>query len=83
MTEDKKFEVTSIKGAVIPKFLTGKRGSLGGADTNIPLQYNPNGTVKTSGNLIKQCQCIKFDALRREAYKRFVGDLNQNAPLPP
>ena len=82
LPEDRKFEVTSKEGAVIRKFLMGKQGSLGGVVTNIPLQYNPNGTVKTSGNLIKQYQCIKFDTLRREAYKRFVGDLDPNAPLP-
>ena len=67
LSEDKKFEVTSKEGAEIRKFLMGKQGSLGGVVTNIPLEYNPNGTVKTTGNLIKQYQCIKFDAMRREA----------------
>ena len=81
--EERKFEVKSNEGAVIRKFLMGKQGSLGGVITNIPLEYHPNGTVKTSGNLIKQYQCIKFETMRREAYKRFVGELDPDAPLPP
>ena len=33
-------------------------------------------------NLVKQYQLIPFKTLRREAYKRYAGDLAHDAPLP-
>ena len=38
--------------------------------------------MKTTANLIKQCQLIPFEILRREAYKCYAGDLAHDAPLP-
>lgn len=39
--------------------------------------------MKVTANLIKQYQLIKSEIVQREAHKRFVGDLDHFAPLPP
>ena len=38
--------------------------------------------MRATANLIKQYQLISFECVRREAYKRYVGDLARDAPLP-
>ena len=82
LPKDKKFEITTTEGAGLRKYLLGRQAALGGVVTNIPIQVNADGTVRTTANLIKQYQLIPFETLRREAYKRYVGDLAHDAPLP-
>ena len=71
-----------MEGAKLRKYLLGKQAALEGVVTNIPIEHNVDGTVKTTANLIKQYQLIPFKTLRREAYKRYAGDLAHDAPLP-
>ena len=71
-----------MDGASLRKYLLGRQAALGGGVTNIPIELNADRTVKTTANLIKQYQLIPFENLRREAYKRYVGDLAHDEPLP-
>ena len=82
LPEDKKFEITTMEGAGFRKYLLGKQAALGGVVTCLPIEINADGTVRVTANLIKQYQLISFDCVRREAYKRYVGDLAHNAALP-
>ena len=82
LPEDKKFEVTTTEGAELRKYLLGRQAALEGVVTSIPIEVNADGSVRTTANLIKQYQLILFEILCREAYKRYVGDLAHNAPLP-
>ena len=82
LPEDKKFEAISKEGNEIRKYLLGKQGILGGIVTSIPTSFNADGSIKSTANLIKQYQLVKFEDVQREAYKRFVGDLAPDAPLP-
>ena len=80
--EDKKFEITTMEGAEFRKYLLGKQAALGGVVTCVPIENNADGTMKTTANLIKQCQLIPFEILRREAHTCSAGDLAHDAPLP-
>ena len=71
-----------MEGAELRKYLLGRQATLGGVVTNIPIEHNVDETVKTTANLIKQYQLIRFESRHREAYKRYVGDLAHDAPLP-
>ena len=82
LPEDKKFEITTMEGAAFRKYSLGKQAALGGVVTCVPSDYNADGTVKTTANLIKQYKLIPFERICREAYKCYVGDLSHNAPLP-
>ena len=82
LPKDKKFEITTTEGAGLRKYLLGRQAALGGVVTNIHIELNVDRTVKTTANLIKQYQLIPFKILRQEVYKRYVGDLAHDAPLP-
>ena len=53
LPEDKKFEITTAEGAALRRYFLGKQATLGGIVTNIPIEYNADGTVKSTANLIK------------------------------
>ena len=82
LPEDKQFEITTMEGAELRKYLLGKQAALGGVVTCISIENNANGAMKTAANLIKQYQLIPFEILCREAYKRYAGGLAHNTPLP-
>ena len=68
----KKNEITTMEGFELRKYLLGRQAALGGVVTNIPIEHNTDGTVKTTANLIKQYQLIPFQTLRQEAYKCYA-----------
>ena len=82
LPEDKKFEITTMEGADFRKYLLRKQAALGGVVTCVPIENNADGTVRATANMIKQYQLISFESICREAYKRYVGDLAHDAPLP-
>ena len=54
---------------------------MGGIVTCAAISYNDNGTVKDTVNLSTQHQLAKLELLQRQAYKRYVGPLADDAEL--
>ena len=61
LPEDKKFEITTMEGRELRKYLLGRQAALGGVVTCIPTERNADGTMKITSNLIKQYQLIPFE----------------------
>ena len=56
---------------------------MGNVFTKLPIAHNPDGTVKTTENLITQYQQIILEDLQRAAFARYNTDLALGAPIPP
>ena len=56
---------------------------MGNVVTKVPIAYNPDGTVKTTANLITQYQQITIEDLQRAAFARYDTALALGDPIPP
>ena len=51
--------------------------------TKVPIAHNPDGTVKTTANLIIQYQQMTIEELQRAAFARYNTALALGAPILP
>ena len=56
---------------------------MGNVVTKVPIAHNPDGTVKTTENLITQYQKMNLEDLQRAAFARYDTALSFGVPIPP
>ena len=56
---------------------------MGNVVTKVPIAHNPDGTVKTTANLITQYQQMNLEDLQRETFARYDTALALGSPIPP
>ena len=64
------------------QFFIGKSTSLGGILTRVAIEYNADGTVKKTANLITKHQLMDFDILKRQAHARYKDPIADDDPIP-
>ena len=82
MPEEKKFQVLSTDAEPLKQFFVGKSTSLGGIVTRSPIEYNDDGTVKKTANLITQHQLTDLEILKRQAHARYKDPIADGDPIP-
>ena len=67
----------------IHKYLQAREILMGNVITKVQIAHNPDGTVKTTANLITQYQQITIEYLQHAAFTRYDTALALGAPIPP
>ena len=83
LPESVRLYLTKNNSQEIYKYLRAHKTLMGNVVTKVPLAHNPDGTVKTTENLITQYQQITLEEIRRVAFARYDTALAFGAPIPP
>ena len=71
LPESERPDLTKKKSQEIHKYLRDRETLMGNVVTKVQIANNPDGTVKTTANLITQYQQTTFEDLQRAAFARY------------
>ena len=82
LDEDNRLDFSKSNSLEIQQYLRGREEHLGEAICSIPIEFNPDGTVKSTANLLTQSHMIKITDLQRAGHAAFGTALAPNDPIP-
>ncbi len=80
--EEDRLDLTKSNSLQLKQLFNARAEHLGSAVTGVPIEFNPDGTVKKTASLLTQSHMIKLTDMQRAAHKRYRNSLSSTDPIP-
>ena len=81
LPENERFDLTRANATSIRQYFEAREANMEGC-LDIPVKFNPDGTVKTTKNLLTQYHSIKLEDCQRAAHANYGEKLAPTNPIP-
>ena len=82
LPEASRLDLTKKNSQAIHKYFRGQEMLMGDVVRKVPIEYNPDGSIKTTRNLISQYQQISLENCQRAAIARYDNALGAGVAIP-